>query len=136
MKREFNTFKHNYDLEEEGRNISCGVRRGAFGTHICFVTWQIFTVMSSFTAGLDVRNVRAVLKSILEFHFPVFYFRYWHFSFRDSYPFSWSLFSSLVCYVFSFLHTDSFWVTVISTWKLRLGTHLEVSLFPLFSRNI
>ena len=38
MKREFKTFKHNYDLEEEGRNISYGVRRGAFGTHICFVT--------------------------------------------------------------------------------------------------
>ena len=35
MKREFNTFKHNYDLEEEGRNISYGVRRGAFGIHIC-----------------------------------------------------------------------------------------------------
>ena len=91
--------------------------------------------MSSFTAGLEVCNVRAVLKSILEFRFPVFYFRYWHFSIRDSYPFSWSLFSSLLCYVFSFLHTDSFCVTVISTWKLRLGTYPEVAYFGSFRVN-
>lgn len=37
---------------------------------------------------LESAQLRAVLKSTVEFHFRVFYFRYWHFSIRDSYPFS------------------------------------------------